>query len=322
MNHFIDTTCVNPWRNLALEELLFEQNLEGACLYLWQNQNTVVIGRNQNAWKECRVEALEAAGGRLARRSSGGGAVYHDLGNLNFTFITPRSAYDLHRQLGVVIKAVKSLGIEAGFTGRNDIVAANGAKFSGNAFRYSQQVGMHHGTILVDVDMSKLSTYLMPSKAKLAAKGVESVRSRVCNLREFVPDLTVAHVREALAAAFEEEYGAASILREDDLDQKVLEEKENKYSSWEWRIGSSPACDLELEERFPWGGITLQLALAQGQVREAMVYSDAMDEAFILRIPQALRGVRFAPQELAAAVRSLGGQEADDIAAWLRTLEV
>mgnify|MGYP000844622153 FL=1 len=322
MNHFIDTACVNPWRNLALEELLFERSLEGVCLYLWQNQNTVVIGRNQNAWKECRVEALEAAGGRLARRSSGGGAVFHDLGNLNFTFLTPRPAYDLHRQLGVVIAAVRSLGIEAGFTGRNDIVAANGSKFSGNAFRYSNQVGMHHGTILVDVDMSKLSAYLMPSKAKLAAKGVESVRSRVCNLTEFVPGLTVATVRGAVAAAFEAEYGKPALLREEDFDQAILEEKERKYSSWEWRMGSSPACDLELEERFPWGGVALQLALSQGQVREATVYSDAMDEAFILRIPEALRGVRFAPADLAEAILTLGGPEAEDLAAWLRALEV
>ncbi|MEA5059428.1 MAG: lipoate--protein ligase [Clostridia bacterium] len=322
MNHFIDTGCINPWRNLALEELLFERTGGGTCLYLWQNQNTVVIGRNQNAWKECRIEALEAAGGRLARRSSGGGAVFHDMGNLNFTFITPRAAYDLRRQLGVIIQAVRSLGIAADFTGRNDIVTDSGAKFSGNAFRYSQETGMHHGTILVDVDMSKLSAYLMPSKAKLAAKGVESVRSRVCNLAECVPGLTVAAVRQAVMAAFEKEYGAYTTLQETDLDQNILEKKQEKYSSWEWRMGSSPTFDLELETRFAWGGITLQLALSQGRILDAHVYSDAMDEAFILGIPAALRNVRFAPEELAAAASELGGAEGADLADWLRQVQI
>lgn len=322
MNHFIDTGCVNPWRNLALEELLFERSWEGACLYLWQNQNTVVIGRNQNAWKECRVEALEAAGGRLARRSSGGGAVYHDLGNLNFTFLTSRPSYDLRRQLGVIIEAVRGLGIAADFTGRNDIVTQGGAKFSGNAFRYSQETGMHHGTILVDVDMAKLSAYLMPSRAKLSAKGVESVRSRVCNLAEWAPGLTVSVVRGAVAAAFEAEYGAYSFLREGDLDQEILGKKERRYSSWEWRMGGSPVFDLELETRFSWGGVTLRLALSQGRVREAYVYSDAMDEAFILRIPGALQNVRFAPADLARAASALGGAEAGELAAWLRETRI
>ena len=322
MNYFINSGCVDPWRNLALEELLFEQSQTGACLYLWQNQNTVVIGRNQNAWKECRMDALEAAGGKLARRSSGGGAVFHDLGNLNFTFFTSRKAYDLHRQLGVIIAAVKSLGIQADFTGRNDIVAEGGAKFSGNAFRYSKDVGMHHGTILVDVDMSKLSMYLMPSKAKLASKGVESVRSRVCNLTEFVPGLTIAEVSRAVTAAFEAEYGGYSLLSEQDLDQAILEEKEKKYGSWEWRVGGSPACDVELETRFQWGGITLQLALAEGRVRDAFVYSDAMDEAFIRLIPDVLRGARFTPSDLAEAVSKLGRPESADLAGWLREAEI
>lgn len=322
MNQLITTACVNPWRNLALEETLFEGRGEGVCLFLWQNQNTVVIGRNQNAWKECRVRELEAAGGRLARRSSGGGAVFHDLGNLNFTFIAPRAQYDLRRQLGVVTAAAKRLGIGACFTGRNDIVAENGAKFSGNAFRHSQATGMHHGTILVDVDMPKLSAYLMPSKAKLAAKGVESVRSRVCNLADFVPGLSVGAVRWALVKAFEAEYGEYQPLDEADVDQAVLEEKERKYSGWEWRFGSSPAFDVELEARFSWGEVTLRLSLSEGRVREACAYSDAMDEAFIRSLPAALRGARFTPGALAAAARGLGGPEAADLAAWLGTQRV
>lgn len=187
MNRFIVAQSKDPYKNLALEAWLFENGRQDVWLYLWQNQHTVVIGRNQNAWKECRLSALEADGGKLARRGSGGGAVYHDVGNLNFTFILPRDVYDLRRQLGVILAAMERLGIPARFTGRNDLVTQDGAKFSGNAFQFSAHTALHHGTILVAADMGALSQYLAPSKAKLAAKGVDSVRSRVCNLNTLRP---------------------------------------------------------------------------------------------------------------------------------------
>jgi len=322
MNDLIITQSVDPWHNLALEELLFDAHSEGVSLYLWRNQNTVVIGRNQNAWKECRIEELERDGGKLARRSSGGGAVFHDLGNLNFTFTATKALYDIKRQLQVIINAVGALGIPARFTGRNDIVTESGAKFSGNAFRYSDRVSMHHGTILVDVDMGRLSQYLVPSKAKLRAKGVDSVRARVANLTEYVPSLTVADVREAVIAAFAAEYGECRALFEDALPGAVLAEKQAKYASWEWRCGASPRFDLSLDTRFPWGGVELQFSLAAGRIASASAFSDAMDEAFILRLPAALTGLRLDPAELAAAVAALATPEALDVAAWLREAEV
>ena len=160
--HFIGES-VDPYRNLAIEQYLMETVGEDTCiLYLWQNSQTVVIGRNQNAWAECRTTELNRDGGHLARRLSGGGAVYHDMGNLNFTFLVSKKNYDLNKQLQVIVTACQNLGIDAQITGRND-VAADGRKFSGNAFFDSKGQAYHHGTLLVDVDMTMLGKYLMPS---------------------------------------------------------------------------------------------------------------------------------------------------------------
>jgi len=321
MNHIIYTDSTNPHYNLALEEMLFETE-QGFCLYLWQNKNTVVIGRNQNAWKECRIDQLEAEDGRLARRSSGGGAVFHDMGNLNFTFVTPLEGYDLTRQLGVIISAVQSLGIKAGFTGRNDIVTESGAKFSGNAFRKNSAAGMHHGTLLVNVDMDKLSRYLVPSPAKLAAKGIESVRSRVANLTEYRPSLTIDELKDAVARAFIKEYGQCSTLSEASLDPQILAEKTARYSSWDWNKGASPAFDLSLSNRFSWGELTLELSMEKGRVTHVHPWSDAMDEALVLSLPSALSNCRMDNKEMAAAVAALSTPEANDIADWLREVTI
>lgn len=317
MNRLLFGTSFNPWHNLAVEEILFGACQPGMALYLWQNRNTVVIGRNQNAWRECRLELLEADGGRLARRTTGGGAVYHDLGNLNFTFVTERAAYDLPRQLSVILSAARALGVPADFTGRNDLVTATGTKFSGNAFRFSREVAMHHGTILVSADLEHLAKYLAPSPAKLAAKGVASVRARVCNLSEYGAHITVDAVRAAVIAAFAREYGAYESIRETDLDAECLRKEEEKHGSWAWRVGATPAFDLTLATRFPWGGLELALSLKNGEIVGAQAWSDAMDEAFIRALPGALTGVKLAREPLAEAVRRLGGTLASDIAAWL-----
>ncbi|MEE1401958.1 MAG: lipoate--protein ligase, partial [Oscillospiraceae bacterium] len=141
--------CTDPHRNLATEAYLTETVPEDTCiLYLWQNRHTVVIGRNQNAWRECRTTLLEQEGGVLARRLSGGGAVYHDMGNLNFTFSLPTADYDLRRQQEVLVAACHRLGIPAECSGRNDILTG-GRKFSGNSFYHHRGRSFHNGTLLI-----------------------------------------------------------------------------------------------------------------------------------------------------------------------------
>lgn len=290
----------DPYRNLAVEQALMEAVEADTCiLYLWQNQRTVVIGRNQNAWRECRLRQLEEAGGRLARRLSGGGAVFHDLGNLNFTFLVKKQDYDLSRQLNVVVEACRSLGIPAERSGRNDVLTG-GQKFSGNAFYDSGEQAYHHGTLLVDVDLEALSRYLNPSKAKLSAKGVASVRSRVVNLRSLRPGLTVETLKRAMLAAFETVYGLpASPLSLAVLDAERIQSLTLRNASWEWRLGQRLPFTCACEEKFDWGELRLELEVAGGEIARAQVWSDAMDWAWALPLQTALTGCRFSPEALA-----------------------
>jgi len=322
----IESVSHDPWLNLAIEESLLERVKPGSMiLYLWQNEQTVVIGRNQNAWEECRTELLEKEGGRLARRLSGGGAVFHDLGNCNFTFLAKPQSYDFERQVKVLIGALRFLGIEACFGGRNDITV-EGRKISGNAFYRGRNGRFQHGTILVSVDMEKMSRYLSPSKAKLASKGVASVRSRVANLSEIRPGIGVAEVKEALRRVFQQEFGEAGILEPDALPAKRLAELREKYASRDWVYGKSPAFDLHLENRFEWGGIQIGLTVKGGQVVEGSVFSDAMDADAIAGLGGIFTGAepnaRSLSEKIRAAFPGATGPEVQDILAWLEKADL
>lgn len=308
----------DPYFNLAVEEYLLGRAEDAVILYLWQNENTVVIGKNQNPWKECKTTLLEQEGGHLARRLSGGGAVYHDLGNLNFTFLLPQSAYDLDKQLTVIQRAVESLGIPTERSGRNDILAG-GRKFSGNAFYKNGRQAYHHGTLLVDVDREKLGRYLSPSKAKLQAKGVDSVRSRVVNLKELNRDVTVESLKKALKESFSRIYGPARpILITDQAEVQALAERNR---SWEWNFGRKMPFSVSCEGRFPWGGMEIALSVEGGVIREAKVYSDAMDWALPGALERALSGCRFTAEDLRRAAAGMG-EQAEDIRTLLDSLEL
>lgn len=295
-----------PYKNLALEEYLTFHAQKGECiLYLWQNRHTVVIGKNQNCWKECKVNFLEEDGGFLVRRMSGGGAVFHDLGNLNFTFCVRKEDYDVSRQLDVICKAVEELGLHAEKSGRNDITI-DGRKFSGNAFYESNGFCYHHGTILLNVDKANMSKYLNVSKEKLASKSVDSVKSRVANLSEFYPEITVSMMEDKLIQAFGKVYQAPMTpFEKERLDQKELEKNEEIFSSWDWKYGRKIPFTFSMSQRFPWGDIELQLAVNEGVIQEAGVYSDGMDQAFIAKLPQVLKDCPYQEQAMCDTVKKM-----------------
>jgi len=298
------TDCTDPYRNIATEKFLFDNVAPGCCiLYLWQNSNTVVIGRNQNAWAECRTTLLEQEGGHLARRLSGGGAVFHDLGNLNFTFIMCQEDYDLHRQLSVIEIACSFAGICVERSGRNDLLA-NGHKFSGNAFYHAQGRAYHHGTLLVNADMDKLGRYLTPPKAKLEAKGVASVRSRVINLQELSPELSCEQLSLLMKKAFGQVYGLApQTLTLSPSQLSNIDTYAKELSGWQWLYGHNLPFTIECSERFSWGSIQLQLQVESGCITGVQVYSDAMQWQLADEITNALTGCKFHLQSMTDALK-------------------
>lgn len=297
--YFYKSESGDGWQNLATDAYFLEHlSPEDICLYFYINKNAVIIGKNQNAWKECNLDAMERDGVQLVRRHTGGGAVYHDEGNLNFSFIMGEDEYDLARQMRVILRTVEKFGLHAELSGRNDILV-DGRKFSGNAFGVAHGMRSHHGTILVNADLSKLGNYLNVSKKKIASKGVSSVRARVCNLAELAPEITVPQVEEALKAAFAEEYGAYTPYVFTEAEKAEIAKIYETQASWEWRLGKAPKFDYALEERLSFGEIQLYFGLEQGQITEMKIYSDALDTTITERIAKALLGARFVREEMA-----------------------
>ncbi|MCD5411063.1 MAG: lipoate--protein ligase [Clostridiales bacterium] len=297
---------LDPAYNLSFEEwLLANVDEETVIMYLWQNQNTVVIGRNQNPWKECRLDLMKKDSVKLVRRLSGGGAVYHDLGNLNFTFVSHKKNYNLDRQVGIIISALKKVGIDAESSGRNDIVI-DGSKFSGNAFLVEKNNRMQHGTILIDVDMKALSKYLNVSKLKVQSKGIESVKARVINLKDIDETLTVSKMKTLLVDAFIEEYGHVGEINNYDEESIKNLVAADKYNRWEWNYSDSPSFSIQLEKKFDWGIVDFNFNLKDGKIFEASIYSDALFVDGFREFADAIIGTELVGVKLAAKCEVIG----------------
>lgn len=307
-NYIYSAPTGDGWLNLARDGYFLENNKKGdVVLYFYVNKNAVIIGRNQNAWKECSIANMDADGVQLVRRHSGGGAVFHDNGNLNFSFITDEKHYDLNRQMRVILNAVSKLGLKAELSGRNDITV-DGKKFSGNAFSLAKGNRSHHGTILVNADLAKLSNYLCVSKEKMRSKGIDSVRARVCNICELSSGLTVEAMRRLVIESFIEEYGAASEYVFDGTALAEVEERRERHASWEWRFGKTPQFDFETDKRFSFGDTQIYFNSRNGVIRETKVYSDCLDTELTTEIENALTGVHFRKEEIKAALSKMKDQ--------------
>ncbi len=308
LNTLVTSSSFNPWFNLSVEEVLLKNVKENEIiLFLWQNKDSVVIGRNQNPWKECSLKKMDEGKVKLARRLSGGGAVYHDIGNLNFTFLMRKVNYNLEKQLDVILQGVNSFGLNAVFSGRNDILI-EGKKFSGNAYYFDDKFSYHHGTILIDSDISKLSNYLNPSKEKIVSKGIDSVRSRVVNLHSISKDITVEKLKHSIQNCFEQSYGQFTEFIE--YNEHTIKNKEiiniyEKYSSWQWIYGESPVFDVHYENKFKWGEIQVGLSFENGYITNSKIYTDALNTSFADRIKNALIGVKFNTKDIVKALKSI-----------------
>ncbi len=307
---------VDPYLNLAVEKFLFDTvDNETLVLYLWQNQNTVVIGKNQHAFSECRTELLKEEDGKLARRLSGGGAVFHDLGNLNFTFICATENLDVSKHMQVIMEACRLTGIETELSGRNDILA-DGKKFSGNAFYNSKGHSYHHGTLLISADMEKLGRYLTPPKAKLETKGIKSVRSRVVNLSELCPGLTCEAMRSHLLSAAEKVYG---LMAEEfgEISCEMIAPIADYFGDSRFIYGSPIAFGVSCEGKLPFGNVELGLSVKNNAIADLNLYTDALDSEISEVVKKALVSLPF---ELSAIKDALFEALSEDNAEALLTL--
>ena len=290
------TACIiarstDPYRNLAIEKQLLDTlPEETAILYLWQNAHTIVCGRNQNPWYECKVKEFMGDGGKIAKRLSGGGTVYHDMGNLNFTFLLPKIDFNIPKQLSVIQAAVSAYGLQAVQSGRNDLQIGD-RKFSGNAFYTSGQNAYHHGTLLVDADMSVMAKYLIADQKKLQNRGVKSVPSRVINLKALAPGVTINNLEASLFKAFTKIFGyRPAILDEKMMDQPTITKLTELYRSAAWIFPKEIPYTFSVEERFPWGGINVHLLVEDGMIRDAKFFTDAMEAGLFSVLEQSLIG--------------------------------
>ncbi len=296
---YIENLSNNPWYNLAFEEYCFK-NLpqDEDYVILWINGPSIIIGKNQNTMEEINQEYVREHGIKIARRITGGGAVYHDLGNLNFSLITTVSGevrIDF-RQINIpMLNSLEKLGINAEFSGRNDLTL-EGKKFSGIAQSVWKNRVLNHGTILFDTDLTVLSSALKVRKDKIESKGVKSVKSRVTNIRPHLSeDVDILTFKDLLLKnifALEDMEPTEYILSKEQK-QEIDKLYEEKNSSWDWNYGESPDFNYNNYKRFPFGSIDLRLEIKNGLIKDAKIYGDFFGTEDVSLLQDKLKGNRY-----------------------------
>ncbi|MBQ1896108.1 MAG: lipoate--protein ligase [Clostridia bacterium] len=326
----------DPYFNLSFEKYLFENVPDDEVIfYLWQNERTVVCGRNQNIYKECNLAALDKLGGKVARRLSGGGAVFHDLGNLNFSFIARDALYDVDRQMEIIRDALSRMGFNVERSGRNDLTI-DGRKFSGNAFHRANGSNCHHGTIMIDVDPDIIKEVLTVDPGKLESKGVSSVISRVANLKDFKEDITIDELKKNLFAACLREYDCKNFSSEITIESNMvissngrldwfsdgsmltmlqsLSENRTFFADDKWIYGRNPAFTNITEHRFDWGSVEICLNVEGDEIKDCKIFSDSLVPEFILAAEDSLHGTKYSPDKIKAAIDKAAAGVDDDVA--------
>ena len=298
---YIDWKETDPQINLAFEEYVFNQmDQDESYFLLWQNDNAVIVGKHQNTIEEINQEYIRENDIKVVRRLSGGGAVYHDLGNLNFTFIVNdrgREQFDFQTFTRPLVEALKTLGVNAEFNSRNDI-AIDGKKFSGNSQYAKRGRILHHGTILFNSNLATIQSALKVKKDKIESKGIKSVKSRVTNITDYLDETyTMEDFKAALLKAMFANDNLEKITLSNEEIQAIERLKTEKYATWDWNYGKSPQYNLRKERKCDFGLITVLLQVEKGEIKDLHFYGDYFGNGDIQELEALFIGVK--PSEAA-----------------------
>lgn len=305
---FIDNKGItDPRINLAIEEYALKNlDINETYLLFYINEPSIIIGKNQNTIEEINTEYVESRGIHVVRRLSGGGAVYHDLGNLNFSFITKddgESFHNFRKFTEPVIKALKKLGVNAELSGRNDI-EAEGRKISGNAQFSTKGRMFSHGTLLFDSEMDHVVSALKVKKDKIESKGIKSVRSRVANISEFLTKkINIEEFRSLiLEYIFEGAEEISEYVLTDEDWENIHQLSKERYQNWDWNYGKSPKFNLQHSHRFPVGSIDVRLEVNKGKIENCKIYGDFFGVGDVSELENMLKGARYEKGEIEKAL--------------------